>query len=36
RSQKTISAHKRSAMRKLNVNKNTELNKMLLNQMGLN
>ncbi|MNG81772.1 putative transcription factor YjjQ [compost metagenome] len=36
RSQKTISAHKRSAMRKLNVRKNTELNKMLLNQMGLN
>ncbi|CAI0913007.1 helix-turn-helix transcriptional regulator [Serratia entomophila] len=36
RSQKTISAHKRSAMRKLNVHKNTELNKMLLNQMGLN
>jgi len=36
RSQKTISAHKRSAMRKLHVNKNTELNKMLLNQMGLN
>jgi fimbrial protein FimW len=36
RSQKTISAHKRSAMRKLNVHKSTELNKMLLNQMGLN
>ncbi|MBP1133067.1 MULTISPECIES: LuxR family transcriptional regulator [Serratia] len=35
RSQKTISAHKRSAMRKLNVNKSTELNKMLLNQLGL-
>ncbi|NTX81558.1 helix-turn-helix transcriptional regulator [Serratia proteamaculans] len=35
RSQKTISAHKRSAMRKLNVHKSTELNKMLLNQMGL-
>nr|WP_260441388.1 LuxR C-terminal-related transcriptional regulator [Serratia fonticola] len=35
RSQKTISAHKRSAMRKLNVNKSTELNKVLLNQMGL-
>ncbi|CAI0960300.1 MULTISPECIES: LuxR C-terminal-related transcriptional regulator [Serratia] len=36
RSQKTISAHKRSAMRKLNVRKSSELNKMLLNQMGLN
>ncbi|QGH61144.1 helix-turn-helix transcriptional regulator [Serratia proteamaculans] len=36
RSQKTISAHKRSAMRKLNVHKSTELNKMLLSQMGLN
>lgn len=35
RSQKTISSHKRSAMRKLNVNKSTELNKMLLSQMGL-
>lgn len=35
RSQKTISSHKRSAMRKLNVNKSTELNKVLLNQMGL-
>ncbi len=35
RSQKTISAHKRSAMRKLNVNKSTELNKVLLSQMGL-
>lgn len=36
RSQKTISAHKRSAMRKLNVHKSIELNKMLLNQLGLN
>jgi len=35
RSQKTISAHKRSAMRKLNVRKNSELNKVLLNQRGL-
>lgn len=30
RSQKTISAHKRSAMRKLNVKKSTELHKILL------
>ncbi|BEO63649.1 hypothetical protein SMQE30_40720 [Serratia marcescens] len=35
RSQKTISAHKRSAMRKLNVRKTSELNKVLLNQRGL-
>ncbi|AHG20041.1 LuxR family transcriptional regulator [Chania multitudinisentens RB-25] len=35
RSQKTISAHKRSAMRKLNVNKNSELNRVLLGQLGL-
>jgi fimbrial protein FimW len=35
RSQKTISTHKRSAMRKLNVNKNTELNKLLLKQKEL-
>nr|WP_247652065.1 LuxR C-terminal-related transcriptional regulator [Serratia symbiotica] len=36
RSQKTISTHKRSAMRKLNLRKNAELSRVLLNQMGLN
>ncbi|USS96857.1 LuxR C-terminal-related transcriptional regulator [Serratia symbiotica] len=36
RSQKTISTHKRSAMRKLNLRKNAELSRVLLNQIGLN
>ncbi|WP_337263558.1 MULTISPECIES: helix-turn-helix transcriptional regulator [unclassified Serratia (in: enterobacteria)] len=35
RSQKTISAHKRSAMRKLNVNKSSELHRVLLSQLRL-
>ncbi|OMQ21031.1 LuxR C-terminal-related transcriptional regulator [Serratia oryzae] len=35
RSQETISAHKRSAMRKLNVNKNRELHRVLLSQLRL-
>ncbi|HGM5490679.1 TPA: LuxR C-terminal-related transcriptional regulator [Serratia fonticola] len=35
RSEKTISTHKRSAMRKLHIKKNTELNKLLLKQNGL-
>lgn len=35
RSEKTISTHKRSAMRKLQIKKNTELNKLLLQQNKL-
>lgn len=35
-SQKTISTHKHSTIRKLNLRKNAELSRVLLNQMGLN